>query len=146
MGFVTGDLVNTASRLESAAEPGMILVGEATQQAASKSIAFEPVGPQTLKGKTIPVPAWRATRVVSERRGRGRVETLEPPFVGRGDELRLLKEHVHAALQRYLAYTQPARPPEQGTAPEAAETREASLGKRLLGGIKTLRGRWSGDE
>jgi class 3 adenylate cyclase/tetratricopeptide (TPR) repeat protein len=103
MGFVTGDLVNTASRLESVADPGMILVGEATQQAARKSIAFEPVGPQTLKGKTIPVPAWRATRVVSERRGRGRVEALEPPFVGRGDELRLLKDLLETVGQESRA-------------------------------------------
>jgi class 3 adenylate cyclase/tetratricopeptide (TPR) repeat protein len=92
MSFVTGDLVNTASRLQSAAEPGSVLVGEATHQAASRSIAFEPVGPQSLKGKELPVTAWRATRVVSERGGRGRAEALEPPFVGRGNELRLLKD------------------------------------------------------
>jgi len=92
MGFVTGDLVNTASRLESVAEPGMILVGEPTRQAASRSIAFEPAGAQVLKGKAVPVEAWRATRVVSERGGRGRAESLEPPFVGRADELRLLKD------------------------------------------------------
>lgn len=95
MGFVTGDLVNTASRLESAAEPGTILVGEATHNSASRSIAFESVGPQTLKGKTLPVAAWRATRVLSERGGRGRAEALEPPFVGRSDELRLLKDLLH---------------------------------------------------
>ncbi len=92
MGFVTGDLVNTAARLESVAEPGTILVGDKTRSAASRSIAFDPVAPQHLKGKTLPVVAWRATRVLSERGGRGRAESLEPPFVGRGDELRLLKD------------------------------------------------------
>jgi len=92
MGFVTGDRVNTAARLESVAEPGTVLVGEGTHQAAIQSVAFEPVGPQLLKGKSLPVPAWRATRVVSERGGRGRAESLEPPFVGRGQELRLLKD------------------------------------------------------
>ncbi len=95
MGFVTGDLVNTASRLETVAEPGTVLVGEGTQQAAGQSIAFEPVGPQSIKGKTLPVHAWRATRVLSERGGRGRAESLEPPFVGRSDELRLLKDLLH---------------------------------------------------
>ena len=69
-GMVAGDLVNTASRLQSAAAPGTVLVGEATQRAASKAIAFEAAGDQALKGKAAPVPAWRALRVVAERGGR----------------------------------------------------------------------------
>ena len=96
MGFVTGDLVNTASRLQSIAEPGTVLVGDSTQQAAHRSIAFEAVGPQSLKGKTLPVAAWQATRVLSERAGRGKAESLEPPFVGRANELRLLKDLLDA--------------------------------------------------
>ena len=95
-GMVAGDLVNTASRLQSVAPPGTVLVGEATQRAASRAIAFEEVGEQTLKGKTAPVPAWRALRVVSERGGRNRSDALEAPFVGRADELRLLKDLFHA--------------------------------------------------
>ena len=95
-GMVAGDLVNTASRLQSIAPTGAVLVGETTQRAASRSIAFEPVGDQALKGKQSPVPAWRALRVVAERGGRRRSEVLEPPFVGRDDELRLLKDLFHA--------------------------------------------------
>jgi class 3 adenylate cyclase/tetratricopeptide (TPR) repeat protein len=95
-GMVAGDLVNTASRLQAVAPPGAVLVGEATQRAASKAIAFEPVGEQVLKGKAAPVSAWRALRVVSERGGRNRSDTLEAPFVGRADELRLLKDLFHA--------------------------------------------------
>ena len=95
-GMVAGDLVNTASRLQSVAPPGAVLVGEATQRAASRAIAFEAVGEQTLKGKQAPVPAWRALRVVAERGGRNRSETLEAPFVGREHELRLLKDLFHA--------------------------------------------------
>ncbi len=56
-GLVAGDLVNTASRLQSVAQPGTVLVGEATQRAASKAIAFEHAGEQMLKGKTAPVPS-----------------------------------------------------------------------------------------
>ena len=46
-----------------------------------------------------PVPAWRALRVVAERGGRGRSDALEAPFVGRDDELRLLKDLFHATAR-----------------------------------------------
>ena len=95
-GMVAGDLVNTASRLQSAAPPGTVLVGEATRQAAGAAIAFEAAGEAMLKGKSSPVPAFRAVRVVAERGGGGRADALEPPFVGRADELRFLKEQFHA--------------------------------------------------
>jgi len=102
-GMVAGDLVNTASRLQSVAQPGTVLVGEATQRAASKAIAFEGAGEQTLKGKATSVPAWRALRVVAEVGGRNRAETLEAPFVGRDDELRLLKDLFHATIREQRA-------------------------------------------
>ena len=98
-GMVAGDLVNTASRLQSAAAPGTVLVGEATQRAASIAITFEPVDEQYLKGKAAPVAAWRAVRVVAQRRGRGREDRLEAPFVGRDAELRLLKDLFHATTR-----------------------------------------------
>jgi len=96
-GMVAGDIVNTASRIQSAAQPGTVLVGEATQRSASGAIVFEAAGEQVLKGKVAPVPAWRAVRVVAERGGRGRSESLEAPFVGRDEELRQLKDLHHAA-------------------------------------------------
>ena len=98
-GMVAGDLVNTASRLQSVAPPGSVLVGEATQRASSKAIAFESVGEATLKGKVAPVPAWRALRVVAEVGGRNRSGTQEAPFVGRHEELRLLKDLFHATTR-----------------------------------------------
>src|ERR1019366_5614280 len=60
---------------------------------------FEAAGEQTLKGKTSPVPAWRALRVVAEVGGRNRAETLEAPFVGRDAEIRQLKDLFHATSQ-----------------------------------------------
>ena len=102
-GLVAGDLVNTASRLQSAAAPGTVLVGEATERAAGRAIAFEPAGNHHLKGKASPVPAWRALRVVAERGGRGRPDALEPPFVGRDDELRLIKDLFHATSRERRA-------------------------------------------
>ncbi|HYK95635.1 MAG TPA: adenylate/guanylate cyclase domain-containing protein [Candidatus Dormibacteraeota bacterium] len=95
-GMVAGDLVNTASRLQSVAAPGTVLVGETTRMATESSIAYEPAGEQILKGKSAPVPAWRALRVVAERGGGRRQERNEPPFVGRAEDLRFLKEQYHA--------------------------------------------------
>ena len=98
-GMVAGDLVNTASRLQSAAAPGTVLVGEETQRAANDAITFEPADDQHLKGKAAPVAAWRAVRVVAQRGGRGREDRLEAPFVGREAELRLLKDLFHATIR-----------------------------------------------
>jgi class 3 adenylate cyclase/tetratricopeptide (TPR) repeat protein len=98
-GLVAGDLVNTAARLQSVAQPGTVLVGESTMRASSDAIVYENVGEVSLKGKQAPSAAWRALRVVAEVGGRNRSEQLEAPFVGRQDELRLLKDLFHATAR-----------------------------------------------
>ncbi len=98
MGMVAGDLVNTASRLQSVAAPGTVLVGESTQRASSEAIAYEPGGDHMLKGKELPVTAWRAVRVTGKRGGGGR-EQLEAPFVGRTAELQLIKDFYHGTAR-----------------------------------------------
>ena len=98
-GMIAGDMVNTASRLHSAARPGTVLVGEATYRAANLAIAFESAGQRELKGKEQPVEVWEATSIVAKRGGVGRSATLEPPFVGRDDELELLKEQFHTTVR-----------------------------------------------
>ncbi|GBE21587.1 adenylate cyclase 1 [bacterium BMS3Bbin01] len=95
-GLVVGDMVNTASRLQSLADPGAVLAGESTVRSASGSIDFEMLGPQVLKGKTEPVAVWRAARITGMRGGAGRRDGIEPPFVGRDHELRMLKDLLHA--------------------------------------------------
>jgi class 3 adenylate cyclase len=102
-GMVAGDLVNTASRLQSVAPPGTVLVGESTYRAASSAISFEAAGEQLLKGKEAPVEAWRALAVVSLRGGTGRRAALEPPFTGRDNELSLLKDLFHATEREQKA-------------------------------------------
>jgi class 3 adenylate cyclase/tetratricopeptide (TPR) repeat protein len=94
--MVAGDLVNTASRLQGAAPAGSVLVGEATWRATHEAIAYEEAGEQVLKGKAAPVQAWHALHVQAMRGGAGRQGTLEPPFVGRDEELRLVKDLFHA--------------------------------------------------
>jgi class 3 adenylate cyclase/tetratricopeptide (TPR) repeat protein len=95
-GMVAGDLVNTASRVQSAAHPKTVLVGERTRRASEAAIAYADAGEHTLKGKSEPVPLWRAERVTAYRGGEGRAAGLESPFVGRDGELRLVKDLFHA--------------------------------------------------
>ena len=103
-GMVAGDLVNTASRIQSAAEPGSVFVGEATRRASERSIAFEPAGAHELKGKAEPVPLWRALRVVSGVGGQLRSEGLEAPFVGRDRELHRIKELFRVCTDEQRAH------------------------------------------
>jgi class 3 adenylate cyclase/tetratricopeptide (TPR) repeat protein len=102
-GMVLGDTVNSASRVQSVAEPGTVFVDESTWRAASGAIAFEEVGTLELKGKAVTVNAWRALRVVAQRKGLGRAERLEPPFVGREEEIRQIKDLLHATAREKRA-------------------------------------------
>ena len=95
-GIVAGDLVNTASRIQAAAAPGAVFVDETTRRMTEAAIVCEPAGSFELKGKRDPMPLWRAARVSAARRGVGRSAGLDPPFVGRERELRLLKDLFHA--------------------------------------------------
>jgi class 3 adenylate cyclase/tetratricopeptide (TPR) repeat protein len=103
-GMVAGDLVNTASRIQSTAEPGTVLVGEATKRATEAAIAYEEAGSRQLKGKAEPAPLWRALRVTAARGGAFKAQGLEPPFVGRERELRLVKELFHASAEEGKAH------------------------------------------
>jgi class 3 adenylate cyclase/tetratricopeptide (TPR) repeat protein len=86
--LATGDAVNVAARLEQAAGPGEILLGEETMQLASDSIVAEAVEPLLLKGKDERVPAYRLSSVT----GDGPARRLDVAMVGRSRELRLLQE------------------------------------------------------
>ncbi len=103
-GMVAGDLVNTASRVQSAAEPGTVLVGETTRGASEAAIAYEDTGEHELKGKTEPMRLFRALRVVANRGGEGRSAGLEAPFVGRERELRVVKDLFQASAEESRAH------------------------------------------
>ncbi len=95
-GLVVGDLVNTASRLQSIAPPGGVFVGEPTRTLVGGAIEFESIGEQTVKGKEIPVSVFQAKRVLALSTQRKGGDLPDGPFVGRDDELRLLKDQLHA--------------------------------------------------
>jgi class 3 adenylate cyclase len=75
-GMVAGDLVNTASRVQSVAEPGSVFVGEGTRRATEGTVVYEPAGSFELKGKEGETPLWCALRVVSGRAGSLKSEGL----------------------------------------------------------------------
>ena len=103
-GMVAGDLVNTASRIQSTAEPGTVLVGESTKRATEETIAYEAAGSHELKGKIGLVPLHRALRVVSGARGSLKSSGLEAPFVGRDRELRQIKDLFHVCADEGKAH------------------------------------------
>jgi class 3 adenylate cyclase/tetratricopeptide (TPR) repeat protein len=88
--FVSGDAVNTAARLEQSAQPGEILIGEATYNLVREAVVASDAGPIAVKGKPEPVAAWRLTEVQDAAVGWSR--RLDSPLVGRESELALLDE------------------------------------------------------
>jgi class 3 adenylate cyclase len=99
-GMVAGDAVNTAARVQAAAESGSVLTDAATQRLAGSAVGFADAGEHTLKGKAEPARLWRATRVLSAVGGVQRVDGLEAPLTGRDAELRTVRELFHAAADR----------------------------------------------
>ncbi|MEP6696715.1 MAG: adenylate/guanylate cyclase domain-containing protein [Pseudonocardiales bacterium] len=94
--LVVGDAVNVAARLEQAAEPGEILIGDATFRLVRDAVIAEPVGPLPLKGKTNPVRAWKVVEVHRTLSGWNR--RLDSPLVTRDAEL----GRLHDVLQRMV--------------------------------------------
>jgi class 3 adenylate cyclase/tetratricopeptide (TPR) repeat protein len=95
-GMVLGDTVNTASRLQSVAAPGTVLVDDVTRRASEAAIAYEDAGTHEVKGREQSVHAWTALRVVAGAGGARRAVGLEAPFVGRDRELAEIVESFEA--------------------------------------------------
>jgi len=103
-GMVAGDIVNTASRVQSVAQPGSVYVGEATRRATEQTVVYEEAGSFELKGKEGLTPLWSARRVVSGLRGSLKSHGLEAPFVGRDRELRQIKDLFHTSADERKAH------------------------------------------
>jgi tetratricopeptide (TPR) repeat protein len=95
-GMVAGDAVNTAARVQTAAQPGTVWVDDETRHLTSAAVTYTDAGEHALKGKADPVRLFQARAVVAAMGGAQRVDGLEAPFVGRDRELRLIKELFHA--------------------------------------------------
>jgi class 3 adenylate cyclase len=96
-GFVTGDAVNVAARLEQAASPGEILIGGQTHALVRDAVRCEPVASLELKGKSESIPAFRLIEVFPWAPGHAR--RLDSPMVGREAELAQLQQAYASARQ-----------------------------------------------
>ncbi len=83
-GLVIGDAMNTASRIQSGAEPGQVLIGELTWHLVRDAVAAKAAPPLAAKGKVEPVPAWRVLALAPGSPARAR--RLDAPMVGRDRE------------------------------------------------------------
>lgn len=98
---VIGDMVNVASRLRETATPGSVVLGENTFRLIEPFYEVQPLGPQVIKGRRTPVPAYRVVAARPRQfftSGRG-VEGVTPPMIGRQLELERLRAAITAAAE-----------------------------------------------
>jgi class 3 adenylate cyclase/tetratricopeptide (TPR) repeat protein len=93
--LATGDALNVAARLQQAAQPGEILIGEETFRLTRDAVDVEVVEPLSLKGKVEPVAAYRLRSVHGDE---AVVRQLDTPMVGRDTELRRLRAAYEQAM------------------------------------------------
>jgi class 3 adenylate cyclase len=94
-GMASGDVVNTAARLQAAAPVDGVLVDEPTYRATKRQFRYSDAEPVRAKGKSTPVPTWQALAV----RAGPAPDSCRSPFVGRDPELQALG----AAVARLVA-------------------------------------------
>ena len=96
-----GDVVNTAQRLQSAADPGQVLVGQSTYRATRRAVTYRSAGAIAAKGRDAPVPAWIAEG--ADLPPGYRPDRHRAPLVGRDDEVALLSHALNIAVARRRA-------------------------------------------
>jgi class 3 adenylate cyclase/tetratricopeptide (TPR) repeat protein len=98
--LATGDVMNIAARLQSAAPPGRVVVGEETHRLTESVFTYDEIDPIRAKGKREPLRAWLAGAAVMEPASRRFSGT---PFVGRGRELQVVRD----SWERVVAGNEP---------------------------------------
>jgi class 3 adenylate cyclase/tetratricopeptide (TPR) repeat protein len=94
--FATGEAVNVAARLQQAAGPGQILIGEAAHRLTDGRIETEDVGPLELRGFRRPIPAYRVECALE---GEPQRAVVSAPFIGRESELELLENTLARTIR-----------------------------------------------
>ena len=99
-GLVTGDVVNTAARLQGVAPVNGVAVSEQTYRATERVFDWERLEPVAVKGKAQPLPIWRPMRALA-RLGSDVTRTITTPLVGRELERSLLVGTFDRAAQQH---------------------------------------------
>ena len=102
--MLTGSSMNTAARLQQAAEPGRIVVGPNVHAVTKQVIEYREMPALAVKGKTEPVAAWEVLRTRTGGRGERAPLGLEARLIGRDDELTLVRQ----AFRRVQQHGRPA--------------------------------------
>ena len=105
--LATGDVVNVAARLQTAAEPDSVLVGETTALAVADAIELAGLDPIGLKGKAQLTRVWRALAVRPVRSRDHAMGRLHAPLLGRDAELTLLQDALESGIQRVVLVAPP---------------------------------------
>jgi class 3 adenylate cyclase len=128
-GLVTGDVVNTAARIEGAAPVNGVAVGEQTYRATSRIFEYEALGAVSVKGKVAPISLWVATRARA-RFGSDLSGEFKTPLVGRELEKALLiGVYERAAQQRSVQLVTVVGEPGVGKSRLVAELAAYTHGK-----------------
>ena len=125
-GRVTGDVVNVAARLQAAAQPSQVLVGELTAFSVAASVELAPAEALMLKGKSGPVRAAVATGLLPRPERSRAMGALRAPLIGRAEELDRLQESLRSAARplRWLIVA----PPGVGKSRLVAELADGAAG------------------
>jgi len=126
--LVTGDTVNVAARLEQAAAPGEVLIGEPTHWLVRDAVVVDAVEPLELKGKAETVPALRLVSVAGTAAGRAR--RLDSPMIGRERPLALLLQLFEGAAADRACHLFTVLGRQESENP--AWSRSSSLGSRIV--------------
>jgi len=96
---IIGDVVNTASRLQSVAAPGAVVVDERTYVASRGAIGYRPLDAVMVKGKEQPISIWEAAGARS-RFGVAVDDEATTPFIGRTTELSMLVDAFERTVRQ----------------------------------------------
>jgi class 3 adenylate cyclase len=100
--LVTGDAVNVAARLEQAAAPGEILIGDDTYELVRDAVTAREAGATSVRGRSEPVRAWKLDDVQAGAAGFRRL--LDTPLIGRDDERAMLRQAFGRALHEHRCH------------------------------------------
>jgi class 3 adenylate cyclase/tetratricopeptide (TPR) repeat protein len=123
-----GDTANVAARLQSAARPGTVLIGEPTHRLVRGVFEVRDRGPLAMKGKREPVPTFEVVALLAVPGRRRGIEGLHSPLVGRDREAALIRSKLEAVTRRVGATVAVVGEAGLGKSRLVAEIREAAGG------------------